>query len=41
MCFNPVVLALLITTAFTRDECFQVGKNDGESNDSDLTDLGF
>ena len=31
MRFNPIVLALLLTTAFTGDECFQVGEDWCES----------
>jgi len=29
MWFNPVALALLPTTAFSGNECFQAGENDG------------
>jgi len=41
MRLNPIVFALLLTTAFIENECFEAGENDGESNSYDLLDLEF
>jgi len=41
MLFNSIVLALLIITTFTRDECFQAEENDEHRTTSICSDFEF